>query len=201
MEPVARVLRSSTTHFSAGTRLNQLTEPAFGALVKSVGHFNPAEVTYGVITDIRIADDPLVRQMILADSLNEEMLLDQRLHRMAPIELEVLALGYLHANRHIIQAVPPRPPMGLDPVYLCDAEELVIFGSELTYIQLILENGEDLHTEQLLAAIIKLITAHLPDKDRYPYLVKAGREITRLLGGDVRRIENVLGLLKTGWGS
>ncbi len=197
--PIARILRANTRAFSAGARTNQLSAPSFGALVKAVGYFDPHEVTYGLISDIHIDDDPLVRQMILADTLTEEMLHDQRNHRMAPVEIDAIAIGYLGRNNVIIQALPPRPHMGLDPVFLCDQTEVVAFSRDLTFLQILITAGSDFPVDQLITAFLRHSAMMLPEIDRYPYLVDAGREISRLFARDVRRTEMLLSLLKYGW--
>jgi hypothetical protein len=66
---IGRLLRSGTTGFVVGCRVNQLNAPSFGALVRV-----PLEAeydVYGLIYDIHIEDDGLVRQLITAEDVPE----------------------------------------------------------------------------------------------------------------------------------
>ena len=73
---IGRLLRAGTTGFVAGCRVNQLHAPAFGALVRApLG--NDYQV-YGLIYDIHIDDDGLVRQLVTAENVSEEVIRDNR---------------------------------------------------------------------------------------------------------------------------
>ena len=64
---------------------------------------------YGIIYDIHIDDDGLVRQLVTADSVSEEVILDNRINRNVPLEISVLFVGY-EQNGKISHMLPPRPP-------------------------------------------------------------------------------------------
>jgi hypothetical protein len=70
----AWVLRASLVEFTAGCKLLQQDVPHFGDLIKvrANGTFN----LFGLIYDVTVQDDPLVRQLILADVLEPELVLD-----------------------------------------------------------------------------------------------------------------------------
>ncbi len=76
----AWVLRASLVGFTAGCKLLLQDVPHFGDLVKvrANGTFN----LFGLIYDVTVQDDPLVRQLILADVLEPELVLDQRENRL-----------------------------------------------------------------------------------------------------------------------
>ena len=147
---IGRLLRSGTTGFVVGCRVNQLSAPSFGAQVRV-----PLAVdyqVYGLIYDIHIEDDGLVRQLISAENVPEEVLRDNRENRNVPVEIGVLALGY-EKNGQIIHLLPPRPPLSLDAIYLCSAEEMVRFteSGRFGYFRHILRD-RDKPVEELLAA-------------------------------------------------
>jgi hypothetical protein len=48
---------------------------------------------YGLIYDIHIDDDGLVRQLVTADNVSEEVLRDNRERRIVPVEMSVMAVG------------------------------------------------------------------------------------------------------------
>jgi hypothetical protein len=179
---IGRVLRASTTGFAVGCRVNQLKTPGFGSLVKA----QPIEVReaiYGLIYDINIDDDQLIRRLVMVENPRPEVIEDQRLNRLLPIEMSVLAIGY-ESDGRIVHGLPPRPPLNLDPVELCEAgSEVRQFTEELGYFRLVLRaaNG-GVPVEQLLVA-------HLNDVYRKRgedtgWLRSAVNELIELLRGN-----------------
>ena len=154
---IGRVLRASTLGFAIGCRVQQLQHPAFGSLVKAtpVTAVDGREVIYGLIYDMHIDDDPLVRRLVLTEKTNSEIIRDQRDNRMLPIEMSVLAVGYRHHD-NIRHGLPPRPPLSLDPVTLCrERDEIVAFSDNLGYLRLILRAADgNVPVDQLLVAHI-----------------------------------------------
>ncbi len=159
-----RVLRASTVGFAVGCRVNQLEVPAFGSLVKAQP-VDTREAIYGLIYDMLIDDDPLVRRLVLAENPNPAIINDQRENRMLPVEMSVLAVGY-KVNGQIKHGLPPRPPLNLDPVELCsDAAEIAQFTDNLGYLRLILRAADgNVPVDQLLVAHITNIY-HLRGRD------------------------------------
>jgi hypothetical protein len=147
---IGRLLRSGTTGFVVGCRVNQLDAPAFGVLVRVP--LPPNTQVFGIIYDIHIDDDGLVRQLITAQDIPDEVLQDNRQNRNVPVEIGVLALGYEQDGR-VFHLLPPRPPLSLDAIYLCSDEEIVRFTSpaHFGYFRHILRD-RDKPIEELLAA-------------------------------------------------
>lgn len=193
-EPVGSVLRSSTTGFSAGTRIQTMDNPLFGSLVKAQPRSGSREQVFGLLYDIHIDDDPLVRQLVLAENVSEEMVQDQHHHRLAPVEMRVLTIGYRTVDGGIRLALPPRPPMSLDPVFLCNPEESREAMGRFDFFRTVL-SASGVPGEQLLAQALLNIAAMLPDNEQYNYLVQAGREAARLLSGDIDRLDYMLRLI------
>jgi hypothetical protein len=151
---IGRVLRASTTGFAIGCRVGQLSTPAFGSLVKAQP-VDSRETIYGLIYNMNIDDDQLIRRLVMAESPRPEAINDQRANRMLPIEMSALAVGY-RRNGQLYQGLPPRPPLNLDPVYLCqDQQEVTGFTDRLGYLRLLLRSGDRLPTDQLLVAHIR----------------------------------------------
>ena len=151
---IGRVLRASTTGFAVGCRVGQLQDPAFGGLVKAQP-VDDREAIYGLIYNMNIDDDPLVRRLVLAENPPEAVINDQRNNRLLPIEMSVLAVGY-RVNGRLQHGLPPRPPLNLDPVELClEADEIRQFTDKLSYLRLILRTtGSNVPVDQLLVAHI-----------------------------------------------
>jgi hypothetical protein len=149
---IGRVLRASSAGFAIGCRVSQLSLPSFGGLVKA----QPAdqrEAVYGIIYDMHIDDDPLVRRLVLAQDPGPATIEDQRANRLLPIEMSVLNVGY-RLDGQIRHGMPPRPPLNLDPVYLCqDGDELRAFTDRPSYLRLLMRAGaERVPMDQLLVA-------------------------------------------------
>ena len=151
---IGRILRASTTGFAVGCRVGQLNLPAFGSLVKAQP-VDEREAIYGLIYNMNIDDDPLVRRLVLAENPPESVINDQRENRLLPIEMSVLAVGY-ELNGELHHGLPPRPPLNLDPVELCqDVNDVVAFTERLSYLRLILRTvGSNVPVDQLLVAHI-----------------------------------------------
>ncbi len=149
---IGRILRASTTGFVVGCRVGQLSIPAFGGLVKAQP-VDEREAIYGLIYNMNIDDDPLVRRLVLADNPPESVVNDQRQNRLLPIEMSVLAIGY-ERDELIQHGLPPRPPLNLDPVQLCtNSDDVIAFTNRLSYLRLILRTaGSNVPVDQLLVA-------------------------------------------------
>src|SRR5512134_3782114 len=122
-EPIGFVLRASTAGFSLGASVSQIGKPAFGSVVKAQSRSDDRVVIYGLLYDMHIDDDPMVRQLVLADAVSEETIRDQHHHRIVPVEMNILAIGYRGYGNMVRHALPPRPPLSLDPVFLCSPDE------------------------------------------------------------------------------
>jgi hypothetical protein len=187
---IGRLLRSGTTGFVVGCRVTQLDAPSFGALVRV-----PLEEGYqvfGLIYDIHIDDDGLVRQLITAEEVPDEVLRDNRQNRNVPVEIAVLALGYEEDGR-ITHLLPPRPPLSLDAIYLCTSEEVVRFtgAGRFGYFRHILRD-QDKPVEELLAAhLMEARTAQM-EAGHSDWYEQAVQELITLMRDDYQRLINVL---------
>ncbi len=179
---IGRVLRASTTGFAIGCRVAQLSDPAFGSLVKAVP-IGSGEAVYGLIYNMNVDDDPLVRRLVLAESPRRAVIEDQRQNRLLPIEMNVLTVGYEVAGT-VHYGLPPRPPLNLDPVYLyTDRQAVVSFTDNPGYLRLILRaTGGVVPVDQLLVAHIRQ-TFSLRGEDS-AWALTVIRELIELLRAD-----------------
>lgn len=153
-QEIGRILRASTTGFAVGCRVGQLSVPAFGGLVQAQP-VDDRECIYGLIYNMSIDDDPLVRRLVLAENPAPSVIEDQRNNRLLPIEMSVLAVGY-QLNGQVKHGLPPRPPLNLDPVELVtNPNDIRDFTNNLGYLRLILRAvGSPVPVDQLLVAHI-----------------------------------------------
>ena len=187
---IGHLLRAGTTGFVAGCSVSQLETPAFGALVRAP--LGEDYSVYGLVYDIHIDDDGLVRQLVTAGNVSAEVMHDNRERRIVPVEMSVLTVGYELAGR-ISHLLPPRPPLSLDVIYLCSDAELVQFTSagKFGYFRHILQ-AKELPTGEVLAAHIRQASAIQTDK---AWAGKAAQELITLLRDDYPTLMSVLGAL------
>lgn len=183
---VGRILSSSTASFSIGTKTLAADVPRFGGFVK-VAAPDGSEVI-GLIYDVLIEDDPFVRQMIGAE-VDDVYIADQRQNRQVPIEISVLVIGHIRAGK-MYQYLPAQPPISLDQIVACSNEEVIRFTNDFTYFRTVLD-AQEARSDELLAASLRT-SAEMRGSNGREFLVKAGRELSRLLAFDAMRLEGLL---------
>ena len=191
---IGRLLRSSTLDYVFGCSVPEPEVPLFGAFVKAPAQRGKSDVI-GLIYNIAIEDDPFVRQMIATPDLDEAYIQDQRVNRQVPIEVSVLAIGYRNGDG-FIHDLPPQPPITLDRISPCDADEIKHFTERLDYLRLILF-APDVPADELIAVSLRLAADCQTSEDRERFLRNAGRELAKLLNRDLARLEKLLKRLKT----
>jgi hypothetical protein len=187
---IGRLLRASTPQFVVGCQVRQLDAPGFGSLVRVP--LNDDYQIYGLIYDIRIEDDGLVRQLVTTEVVDEAIIADNRVNRNVPVEMSVLVVGYQEKGviRHML---PPRPALSLDMIYLCSKKELTEFTGtgRFGYFRHLLR-AKDIPIGELLAAHITQAYAANNDPE---WVLKASRELIILLRDDYDTLMAVLGAL------
>ena len=187
---IGHLLHSSTSQFVAGCSVSQLEAPAFGALVRAP--LDQDYSVYGLIYDIHIDDDGLVRQLVTAGNISPEVMHDNRERRIVPVEMSVLTVGYEQGGR-IFHLLPPRPPLSLYVIYLCSTNELARFtgAGRFGYFRHILQ-AKDIPVGEVLAA-------HILDVKRKTqngaWVEAASQELITLLRDDYPTLMSVLGAL------
>jgi hypothetical protein len=153
--PVGRLLRANATTFTLGCRISETDLVRFGSLVRAGSRAGQLDI-YGLVYDITIVDDLMVKQLAISPGMTDEQRQDQLERRQVPIEMSVLAIGY-REDGAVHRRIPPRPPLSLDRVSLCSPEEIAKMTEKLGYLRLILRQriGE-IPIEQLIVAHIVL---------------------------------------------
>jgi hypothetical protein len=190
---IGRLLRASTSGFVVGCRVSQLDSPTFGGLVR-VPLLDGYQI-YGLIYDIHIDDDGIVRQLVTADNVDAAIIADNRVNRNVPVEISVLTVGY-QQNGQIKHLLPPRPPLSLDLIYQVSSEELRNFTEigRFGYFRHVLRT-QDAPVGELLAAHIEQANqAHL-EAGNPAWAGQAAQELITLLRDDYATLMAVLGAL------
>lgn len=190
---IGRLLRANATNFVVGCRVNQLEAPAFGAMVRIP--LGEGYQIYGLIYDIRIDDDGLVRQLVTTQGVDDAIIADNRVNRNVPVEMSVLTIGYQN-NGPIRHLIPPRPALSLDVIYLCDGKELVEFTSagRFGYFRHVLR-AVDVPVGELLAAHIQQANDAQTDAGNTEWSNAATQELITLLRDDYQTLMDVLSAL------
>jgi hypothetical protein len=190
---IGRLLRAGTSGFVVGCRVSQMETPAFGGLVRA--SLEDGCHIYGLISDIHIDDDGLVRQLVTAEGVDESIIADNRMNRNVPLEISVLSVGYRQGGR-IYHLLPPRPPLSLDRIVRCDAAELRQFthAGRFGYFRHVLRQV-DVPAGELLAAHIQFASAAHRQAGEEAWMQAATQELIILLRDDYATLMSVLGAL------
>jgi hypothetical protein len=187
---IGRLLRANTAGCVIGCQVSQSEAPAFGQMVRIP--LKDGSQVYGLVNEIHIDDDGLVRQLVTSAEISEEIIEDNRKNRNMPVEMSVSFIGW--EKDHVLsQTRVPRPPLSLDKIFVCTDAEVAAFTSngKFSYLRALLRDEElpsaDLvtaHLRQVLGAHKKLMTG----KDAENAL----REVIALLKDDYPQLMDVL---------
>jgi len=189
---VGRVLRASSRGFVVGCQVMQADIPTFGSFVRTEEQMLDRAV-YGLIYDVSVEDDPFVRQFISADP-PDEVVRDQRDNRQALIEVSVLAVG-CGGEDGLRHCLPAQPPVTLDWLYQCSDDEIRLFTTRFDYFRLVL-NAREAPVDELLTASLWAAAEVRSEGERETFLIEAGRELARLLAGDLAHLDGLLRRLR-----
>jgi len=192
-DQIGYLLRASTIGGVAGCRVAALDLPQLGGMVR-IPQNNEYQI-FGLLYDMHIDDDGLVRQLVTAENISEEVISDNRLHRSVPIELSLIFIGYQHQNGYI-HLLPPRPPLTLDEVYVCSPKEICDFTDDghFGYFRHILR-GTDYPVAEILASHVRQTTLAHHQYGNFIWSNAAMKELITLLRDDYPTLMNVLGAL------
>ncbi len=187
---IGRLLRAGTTGCVVGCRVQQLAAPSFGGMVRIP--LEDGVQVYGLIHDIHVDDDGLVRQLVTAPEVSQEVILDNRQNRIVPLEISVIFVGY-ERDGLVSHLLPPRPPLSLDAIFICDQTEIARFSGagRFGYFRHVLRDPE-LPVGELLAAHLQQASQAHAQAGRRDWLREATQELIVLLRDDYPTLMTVL---------
>ena len=155
---VGRLLRSDTTGCTIGCRVEQAGSPAFGDLLRIP--LDDGSQVFGLVYDIHIEDDGLVRQLVTSSEVSEEIIEDNRHNRNVPVEMSLVFIGW-ERDAGIRHTRVPRPPLTLDKIYACGAEDMLRFVTtgRFGYLRPLLRSQELPAADLLTAHLRQVLTA------------------------------------------
>ena len=187
---IGYVLSADTLGCIAGRRINPTTNPSFGKMVK-ISSQDQVEL-YGIISNIRILDDGLVRQLATTQPIEEHIIRDNRENRIIPLEFKILFIGF-RQNDKINHLLPPNPPLSLEPVYVCSNEEIKSFttAGSSGYLRYLVADKTALNFD-LIAAHFQNLSALLLKNEQKSWMDKATRTLIHLYRNDYDTLNALL---------
>jgi hypothetical protein len=189
---IGEVIEASTGEFVAEC-YELHSPPPLGSLVRT----GDGEVDiFGVVRNAATESiDPGRRPLARGrDEADEENIYRQnpQLSRLLRTTFDTVVVGHGEGDglRHYLA---PRPPRVHSFVYLCERDETRRFTQSLDFLTLLL-NGRPGPTDEVVSACLRLASA--AHEDRHVFLVRAGKELAVLLGGELNRLNAILRRIK-----
>lgn len=188
---IGEIIEASTGEFMAQCyELHQ--PPPFGSLVKT--REGQMEV-YGVVctaatTSIEPGRRPIARGSEEADE-EDIYRSSPQLAKLLRTDFSALVVGHREGEK-INHYLPPRPARIHSFAYLCDAEEVEKFSQSFDFLSILVGAGGQ--ADELIAATLRqAAAAHQDPRD---FLIRAGKELAVLLGGESTRLNTILRRIK-----
>ncbi|MFH0846780.1 MAG: hypothetical protein V1894_01815 [Chloroflexota bacterium] len=190
MERIGEVIEATTQAFT--TQCYELYHlPPMGSLVR-VG--DPP--IYGVVgEEATLSIEPGRRPIARGQAEESEAALyrnSPQLMKLLRSEFTSLAVGGRFEGK-LLHRLSPIPPAIHSFVYSCSDEEIREFSKSLDFLGILLASRGATNREELVSSCLRQMAAVYPDP--HVFLVKAGKELTRLLRGDFRELRLILGRL------
>ena len=186
---IGQVVQADIAGFSAGWPL--LQSPPLGGLLKVAD----GGTIFAVVRDARtesIDGRPPVARLSGETDLESYLEKHPHLRHLLQTTCEAVVVG--HQDGAQVQHYLPSAPAPLfAPVRLCSAEETARFSQELDFLKLLL--AAPTQADEMTAACLRrAAAAHATagGGDSRAFLVRAGKELARLLGAEPQRLTSIL---------
>jgi len=175
---IGYVLNADTLGCTAGCRMSQKTNPEFGKMV-NISAQNRITI-YGIIANVHILDDGLVRQLATTQPIEEQIILDNRDNRIIPLEFSIIFLGFSN-KEGISHLLPPNPPLSLESIFPCSDKDILTFTNTGNggYLRYMVADKGTLNYD-LVAAHFRNMHGLLVDEERETWLEKSTRTLVHL---------------------
>lgn len=190
-DKIGEVIKASTGEFTA--QCYELHRPPpFGSLVKT----REGEVEiYGVVSRAETTSiEPGRRPIARGREENDEEDIyraSPQLEKLLRTDFDALVVGHREGEK-LHHYLPPRPARIHSFVYLCDREEAVQFSQSLDFLSILVGAGGQ--ADELIAASLRHVAAE--QQDPQDFLIRAGKELAVLLGGETNRLNTILRRIK-----
>jgi len=187
---VGYVLNADALGCTAGCRMSSTSNPGFGEMVKAAAQNK--QTIFGIISNVHILDDGLIRQLATTSDINDQVIRDNRDNRIIPLEFSVIFLGFIRQQR-ISHLLPPNPPLSLESVYPCTNDEITAFTTAGNggYLRYMVGDKETLNFD-LVAAHFRSMHSLLTEDVREAWIEKATRYLVHLYRNDYDTLSELL---------
>jgi len=182
--PVGQVVQADIAGFTAGWPL--LQSPPLGGLLKVA----EGGTIFAVVRDARtesIDGRPPVARLSGETDLESYLEKHPHLRHLLQTKCEAVVVGH-QDGAHVHHYLPSAPAPLFAPVRLCSAEETARFSQELDFLKLLL--AAPTQADEMTAACLRRAAA--AHSDGRAFLVRAGKELARLLGAEPQRLTSIL---------
>ena len=178
------VVESSTTELIAeACQLH--AAPSFGRFVRVDSEMQIVGIVFNVVTQ---SIEPNRRPMAYGKTEDQLRLEQPQIFELLRTEFQALVIGYRDATG-VVPILPPQPARIHAFVHECDDAEIADFTQTDDYLRAIL-GATKIPTDELLVATLRhTIKAHGYARE---YLVRMGKELSRLLKDDYDRLSAIL---------
>jgi hypothetical protein len=147
---IGRLLAANAFRITAATRPDCIGQVRLGALTWA--RVAPGLEAFGLVTDIRIVEDGIARQMAAVAAVDNAVLSDAQGRLGNPAEVDIALVGRREAEGGIAHLLPGQSPVSLEEINLCDMVETKAFLEPgLAYLRFLLSQREDLALGDILA--------------------------------------------------
>ena len=198
MEKVGEVIEAYTNRFEAQCyRLHE--SPALGSLVKTR---DESVDIYGIVAAAETAGlDPSRRPTPRGEHEQSEEALfaaNPQLAKLLATRFTALVVGHAgpgpSTQNSVRHYLPPRPARIHGFVYPCSDDEAREFAAAPDFLELLVTARGDFPVDDAVAACLRRL-AQL-QTDPQAFLVRAGKQLARLLGDDFPRLTSIVRRLK-----
>ncbi len=190
---IGEVIKAGSAEYTA--QCYKLDEaPPLGCLVKTQG--KPGDI-YGVVYDVETQSlDPGRRVVARGEKLeskDEVFAANPQLSRLLATDFKVLVVGQAEGKSWHYY-LPPRSASIHSFVYACEPEEVRGFTRSLDFLSLLVNARILVPVDEVAGSCLRY--ASLTHTDPHEFLVKAGKELARLLSNDINRLNSLLKRLR-----
>jgi hypothetical protein len=187
---IGQVVRADIAGFTAGCPLHQT--PPLGSLLK----VTDGGAVFAVVCDARtesIDGRPPVARLSGETDLESYLEKHPHLRHLLQTTCDAVVVGHQEGSQ-VRHYLPSAPAPLFSPVRLCSSDETAGFSQELDFLKLLLASPT--HADETTAACLRLAAAarggSASDGDARAFLVRAGKELARLLGAEPQRLTSIL---------
>ena len=183
-DAIGQVVQADIAKFTAGWPLHQT--PPLGSLLKVA----EGNTIYAVVSNARtesIDGRPPVARLSGETDLESYLEEHPHLRHLLQTTCDAVVVGH-QDGAQIRHYLPSAPAPLFAPVRLCSAEETGRFSGELDFLTLLLASPT--HADEMTAACLRRASA--AHTDSRTFLVRAGKELARLLGAEPQRLTSIL---------